>query len=99
MKIELEHLILQVKEKKINGINVTVPFKKAVIPFLDELSIEAQSTQSVNTIYLKDNKVIGHNTDIVGFETSIKKSNIIFKQRSFNFGCWRSSSLNNFCFK
>ena len=41
---ELEQHILQVKEKKISGINVTVPFKKAIIPFLDELSIEAEST-------------------------------------------------------
>jgi len=71
---ELEQIILQVKEKKIDGINVTVPFKKAVIPYLDELSIEAESTQSVNTISLKNNKVIGHNTDIFGFQTSIKKS-------------------------
>ena len=45
---ELELCISQVKEKKINGINVTVPFKKAIIPFLDELSIEAENTQSVN---------------------------------------------------
>ena len=72
---ELEQIISLVKEKKIDGINVTVPFKKTIIPFLDELSIEAESTQSVNTIYLKENKVMGHNTDIVGFETSIKKSN------------------------
>ena len=71
---QLEQIIQQIKEKKINGINVTVPFKKAVIPYLDELSIEAKSTQSVNTIYLKDNKVMGHNTDIDGFENSIKKS-------------------------
>ena len=71
---ELEQLIIQVREKKINVINVTIPFKKAIIPFLDELSTEAESTQSVNTIYLKDNRVIGHNTDIFGFETSIKKS-------------------------
>tara|TARA_Y100000389_G_scaffold166355_1_gene171071 strand:+ start:225 stop:1019 length:795 start_codon:yes stop_codon:yes gene_type:complete len=71
---ELEKLIFQIKEKNINGINVTVPFKKTIIPFLDELSIESESTQSVNTIYLKDNKVVGHNTDIVGFETSIKIS-------------------------
>ena len=72
---ELEQLVLQVKEKKIKGINVTVPFKKAVIPFLDKLSAEAEKTQSVNTIYLNNDKIIGHNTDIVGFETSIKKSN------------------------
>ena len=79
---ELEQITLRVKEKKIDGINVTVPFKKTIIPFLDELSIEAKSTQSVNTIYLKDNKVIGHNTDIVGFETSIKKSkyNLVNKE-------------------
>ena len=71
---ELKKFISQIREKKINGINVTVPFKKSVIPYLDELSIEAQTTQSVNTIYFKDNKVIGHNTDIIGFETSVKKS-------------------------
>ena len=71
---ELEHIVLQIKQKKIDGINVTVPFKKAIIPFLDELTTEAESTQSVNTLYLKNNKVIGHNTDIIGFETSIEKS-------------------------
>ena len=71
---ELEQLILKVKEKKISGINVTVPFKKTIIPYLEELSLEAEKTQSVNTIYLKNNKVIGHNTDIVGFQTSIEKS-------------------------
>ena len=60
----LDLIISQVKEKKINGINVTVPFKKAVIPYLEELSTEAQNTQSVNTIYLKNNRVTGHNTDI-----------------------------------
>ena len=79
---ELEQIILLVKEKKIDGINVTVPFKTAIIPFLDELSIEAKITQSVNTIFLKENKVMGHNTDIVGFEASIKKSkyNLVNKE-------------------
>jgi shikimate dehydrogenase len=73
-KNELSQIILQIKKKKIDGVNVTVPFKKAIIPFLDELSVEAESTQSVNTLYLKNNKVIGHNTDIIGFETSIEQS-------------------------
>ena len=71
---DLEDLILQVKRKKIDGINVTVPFKKRVIPFLDKLTLEAEKTQSVNTIYLNNDKIMGHNTDIYGFETSIKKS-------------------------
>ena len=71
---DLKKIISDVREKKINGINVTVPFKKLVIPFLDELSIEANETKSVNTIYLNDNKIIGHNTDIAGFELAIKYS-------------------------
>jgi len=73
---DLKNLIPQIKEKKIHGINVTVPFKKSVIPLLDELTLEAKKTQSVNTIYLKNNKILGHNTDIGGFETSIYKSKI-----------------------
>ena len=72
----LENIILEIKQKKIHGINVTVPFKKSIIPFMDKLSIEAQKTQSVNTVYLKNNKVIGHNTDIGGFDMSIQKLNI-----------------------
>ena len=70
---DLKNLISQIREREISGINVTVPFKKAIIPFLDELTYEAEKTQSVNTIYLNTNKVIGHNTDISGFETSIQK--------------------------
>ena len=65
---ELKNIVSEVKEGKISGINVTVPFKKAVIPFLDELSPEANETQSVNTVYLQNGKTVGHNTDIAGFE-------------------------------
>ena len=72
---DLEKLILQIKEKKINGINVTVPFKKKIIPYVDKLTLEAQNTQSVNTICLENDKVIGHNTDIGGFKMSVEKSN------------------------
>ena len=71
---EIESLILKIREKKINGINVTTPFKKVVIPFLDQLSLEAENTQSVNTIYMENDKIIGHNTDIDGFELGIKNS-------------------------
>ena len=72
---ELEHLILDIKNKKIAGINVTVPFKKAIIPYLDRMSHEAEKTQSVNTIFLENNNLIGHNTDINGFQLAIKKLN------------------------
>ena len=78
---ELYNLILDVKKRNISGINVTVPFKNSVIPLLDELSEESNKTQSVNTIYLKDKRIIGHNTDIEGFENAIKKINFDFKNK------------------
>ena len=71
----LKTIISEVKEKKINGINVTVPFKKAVIPYLDKLSPEAEKTQSVNTIILSNDNLVGHNTDILGFDKAIKNLN------------------------
>jgi len=70
---EIEGLIFSIRAEKIHGINITVPFKKIVIPFLDELSGEAEISQSVNTIYKKDNKIIGDNTDIEGFKLSLEK--------------------------
>ena len=78
---QLEQYISQVKDKKIDGINVTVPFKKTIIPYLDELSTEAKSTQSVNTVYRKGNKIVGHNTDIFGFRTSIEKTEYDLKNK------------------
>ena len=69
---ELETLISKIREEKINGINVTVPFKEKIIPFLDKLSPEAEITQSVNTIHFNRQSVVGYNTDIYGFETAIK---------------------------
>ena len=71
-KNEIKDLIRDIKNQKINGINVTVPFKQEVIPYLDELTEQAKKTQSVNTIYLGDNGTTGHNTDIEGFEKSLK---------------------------
>ena len=78
---DLENLTLNVKQGNINGVNVTVPFKNAIIPYLDELSNEAKKTHSVNTIYLKDQKVIGHNTDIEGFENAIQNIKFDFKRK------------------
>ena len=56
---DLQTTILEIKEKKTDGINVTVPFKKSVIPYLDKLSPEAEQTQSVNTIVLTDDNLVG----------------------------------------
>ena len=69
---DIKEIINEMRNDKIDGINVTVPFKKSVIPFIDELSSEAKEAQSVNTIYKENNKVLGHNTDISGFELAIR---------------------------
>ena len=71
-KANLKNLISKIKERKIDGINVTVPFKKDIISYLEKLTPEAENTQSVNTIYLNKNKVTGHNTDIDGFKLAIQ---------------------------
>ena len=71
---QIQSFIGEIKEQKIAGCNVTVPFKKKVIPFLDQLSLE-EKTQSVNTIVYDNGNLIGHNTDIVGFEKAIKNLN------------------------
>ena len=78
---EIKNFIQEIKEQKIAGCNVTVPFKKTVIPFLDKLSLEADQTQSVNTITFDDGNLVGHNTDIAGFDTAIKKLNFSVKDK------------------
>ena len=53
------------------GINVTIPYKQQVIPFLDELEESAAAIGAVNTIKFQDKKLIGFNTDVYGFEQSL----------------------------
>ena len=78
---DIPEILEQVKRDKINGINVTVPFKKSVISFLDQLSPLAKEVESVNTIFKKDNKVFGDNTDVVGFEKGLKHINYSVKNK------------------
>ena len=78
---DIEGTIFKVRNGKIDWINVTVPFKKSVIPYLDQLTPLANEAQSVNTIYKEKNKVIGHNTDIGGFELGLKHINYNVKNK------------------
>ena len=81
-KSEIPKIISEIKSNKLNGVNVTVPFKSDVIPFLDTLSEESQITQSVNTIFISNKKLVGHNTDIRGFELSLKETKFDLKNKS-----------------
>ena len=78
---EIPKLIKSIRNSEINGANVTVPFKNSVIPFLDDLSSEARKTNSVNTICIEENKVVGHNTDIAGFELALRYINYDVKRK------------------
>ncbi len=69
---DIEKVILNVKNGSIDGVNVTVPYKKAIISYIDHLTPEAEKSKSVNTIYKDNNKIVGHNTDIAGFELSLR---------------------------
>jgi len=80
-EIDIKDIISELRNEKINGINVTVPFKQSIIPFVDELSAGANNAQSVNTIYKENNKVLGHNTDISGFELAMRGKSYDIKDK------------------
>ena len=68
-KNEIEGVIKKMRNNELHGLNVTVPYKQAVIPFLDLIVDEAKKTMSVNTISLnKEGKIVGNNTDVYGLE-------------------------------
>ena len=67
-EVEPEMLEDFLKNGDHHGINVTVPYKKAVIPYLDELTPIAEKLGAVNTIVRRGGKLIGHNTDYFGFQ-------------------------------
>lgn len=64
------------KKRDFYGINVTIPYKQTVIPYLDEISEEAKSIGAVNTIVNKDGKLYGYNTDFFGLKSLIERNNI-----------------------
>ena len=70
----LANIIKKIRNKELDGINVTLPYKQKIIPFLDKLVNDAKNTNSVNTIYLdNDNSVIGENTDVFGIQAAYLK--------------------------
>ena len=77
----IQEVVDDLKNDKINGANVTIPFKKSIISFLDELTPVANLTQSVNTIYKKNNKIVGDNTDIGGFKQALRHINYDVKNK------------------
>ena len=81
LRNDLKYIVDRLRNKKLDGINVTVPHKTEIIPYVDELTKESQHTQSVNTIFEKDGKIIGHNTDIAGFDLSLRHAKLNLKNK------------------
>ena len=73
---EPEEMESFLKTDDFTGINVTVPYKKAVIPYLDQLTPVAEKMGAVNTIVRRDGKLIGHNTDPFGFQAMVTVSGL-----------------------
>ena len=73
---EVEELMKSIRNGKFNGINVTIPYKLEVIKYLDEVSETAKKIGAVNTITLRDGKLIGNNSDYFGFLKTLELNGI-----------------------
>jgi shikimate dehydrogenase len=69
----LKDLLNRVRSNEIHGLNVTIPHKQNVIEWMDELTPTAKAIGAVNTIYLRENKLVGDNTDAPGFLSDLKR--------------------------
>lgn len=68
-----------VKSRKFDGLNVTIPYKKSIVPLLDEVDGIAEKTGAVNTVLNKNGKLIGYNTDYYGMKYALEAAKITLK--------------------
>ena len=73
---EIGELMESIRNGEFNGINVTIPYKLEVIKYLDEVSETAKKIGAVNTITLRDGKLIGDNSDYFGFLKTLELNDI-----------------------
>ena len=79
---ELLQVVNKIKNGNLNGINVTLPYKEKIIPFLDEINPRAKSIGAVNCVIKNDSLLIGNNTDWFGFSMLMKRNNINLNDHS-----------------
>ena len=84
-EIEKDKLDAFMTAKDFIAINVTIPYKKDVIPYLSEIDENAQRIGAVNTIVNRDGKLFGYNTDFFGMSALIQKIGLDFKGKNFAF--------------
>ena len=88
----LKVLLNRCRSGELHGLNVTIPHKQNVIELLDELTPTTQAIGAVNTIYLKDEKLIGDNTDAAGFLSDLKK--FVNKEAGKQVNTYTSTQVN-----
>ena len=86
VEIETIEEIKTVLQKNFSGLNVTIPYKESILPYLNELSIEAKEIGAVNVIRFEKGKTVGYNTDAFGFHQSIKPFLTNQHERAIVFG-------------
>lgn len=91
--------IKSIFDNQFSGLNVTIPYKEVIIPFLDELTPEAKIIGAVNVVQFKNGRTIGHNTDTYGFQFSIKPFLTNRHERAIIFGTGGASKAVEFVLK
>ncbi len=99
VEIESVEEVESVFQKNFSGLNVTIPYKESILPYLDVLSKEAEEIGAVNVIHFKNGKIIGHNTDAFGFHQSIKPFLTNQHERAVIFGTGGASKAVEYVLK
>lgn len=77
--LSIPQQLMRIRSGELDGLNVTIPYKQSVIQYLDELTPAANAIGAVNTIYVDNNKLLGHNTDAGGFKRDLESLNIDYQ--------------------
>jgi shikimate dehydrogenase len=79
---DLESFVKTFRSANFLGCNVTIPYKSAIIPFIDEIDMDSQNTQTANTLYSKDGKICADTTDFWGFNQALKNDNFDINKKN-----------------
>lgn len=95
--IDINQIYKLTKEFNLSGLNVTIPYKESILQFLDETDSKAKQIGAVNTIKFFNNKMIGYNTDYIGFKKSLQNiSNINIPKNALILGTGGASKAVKF---
>ncbi len=78
----LPDLMRQFVQSDLTGFNVTIPYKKTIMPFLNKMTPAAEFIGAVNTVHLKTGKFLGYNTDCLGFKQALERRNVTVKSKT-----------------